>query len=287
MKRRHWLVLALCCVPAVAISCGGDDGGSTAATAATITAKTVAAGGSSGATPVDTKTSPELTEPVSRFTVLHEEVGPAFRNNIPATFVLDLNAYAASETFDGRDGRKMLSDWGYLSGFEESLVADGGQSQVLNGGFDFTVESHLFATEAGATGAFAYFEAIVRANKKAKITTIDPVGNQSSAWTLVDGKFTGTSIDVAYHRVIFRRGNLVVVVRTKGAAPFMTIDDALGFAKLVDEKALGKAEAIEPTPVTNYVPPTNVARSPTLPPGITPTPAPSSTARPPAPTARP
>lgn len=287
MNRRHWLVLALCCVPAVALSCGGDGGGATANTAATITAKTVAAGGPSGAPSVDTTTAPKLTEPVSRFTVLHEEVGPAFRNNISATFLLDLNTYAGTDTFLGQDGRKLLGDWGYLGGFEESLVADGGKTDVLNGGFDFTVESHLFATEAGAKSAFIYFETIVKANKKIKATTMNPVGNQSSAWTLVDGKFDGTSIDVAYHRVIFRRGNLVVVVRTKGAAPFMTVDDAYGFAKLVDEKALGKVEAIEPTPVTNYVPPSSVSRSPTTPPGITPTPGPSATPRPSAPTARP
>lgn len=268
MNNRHWLVLALCCVSAVAVACGGDGDDTTANTAATIAAKTVAAGGTPGMA-VDTTTSPVLAAPVSRYTVLHQEVGPAFRNLVAATFDLDLDAYADAGTFDSKqEGLQLLSEWGYIGGFEESLVADGGQSDVLNGGFDFTVESHLFNDEEGATHAFTYFEQIVKANKKTKITTIEPVGNQSSAWTLVEGKFPNTSIDVAYHRVIFRRGNLVVVVKTEGAASFMTIEDAYALATLVDRKALGEVESVTPTPVSNYRPPAGSA--PTTLPGLTP-----------------
>lgn len=268
MNHRHWLVFALCCVSAVAVACGGDGDDTTADSAATIAARTVAAGGEPGVV-VDTTTSPVLGAPVSRYTVLHEEVGPAFRNLVAATFDLDLERYSDAGTFRSKaEGRQLLSEWGYIGGFEESLVADGGQSDVLNGGFDFTVESHLFNDEEGAMNAFIYFEQIVKANKKTTVTTIDPVGNQSSAWTLIDGKFPNTSIDVAYHRVIFRRGNLVVIVKTEGAASFMTIDDAYALAMVVDKKALGEIESVTPTPVSNYTPP--VGSKETTVPGITP-----------------
>ncbi len=272
MKRWLSLAVALCCVPALTIACGGD-GNSTVNSAGAIASKTAAGTTPAAAATPNPSVSPKLSLPASRYTVLQADVGPAFLTDIPHTFVLDIDSYAATATFATKqEGQKLLKDWGYAGGYETTLIPEGRQGAVLLGGFYLTIESHLFSNEDGAKKAFTYFEQKLKMAGKATVTTIEPVGNQSSGWTLVDGKVTGsTTVDASYHRIVFRRGNLVAVVLTYGAAAFMTIDDAEAFAVLIDQKILGTVDAIEPTATSNYTPPAGAAtRAPTNIAGLTP-----------------
>ena len=59
----------------------------------------------------------------------------------------------------------------------------------------------------------------------------------------------GTSdIPEVFHRFVFRRGNLVAMVQTVGAQPYMSIDQARNTAILIDGRATGNLAAYTPTP---------------------------------------
>jgi hypothetical protein len=52
------------------------------------------------------------------------------------------------------------------------------------------------------------------------------------------------------HRYLFRRGNLLAMVVTWGAEPFMDVTPVYQLAHVVDSKATGRTTAVEPTPVS-------------------------------------
>ncbi len=246
-RRLH--VSALCAfalaIPLLA-ACGGDDddGGPTSPT------------GSPQATTNDNSTAPMLAMPVSRFSVTQEDLGILFLVDIPATFSETAEEYAKGPSFASQsDGMALLKQWGYLGGYETGYTPEGREKAVLNGGYYSKVESHLFKDEEGAKKAFAYFEARLKGTAGNQPVTATPVGNQWAAFQRLNGKVPGSSVSAVYHQYLFRRGNLVVAVLTYGADGFMKVEIARELATLVDQKALGKAEATEPTPTSNYTPP--------------------------------
>lgn len=245
------------CISLLLAACGGDD-----------SAKASPAGGASVVPTVDTSNdaakAPILTPPASRFAISLDDLGTAFITNVPATFVLDIQTYGKSRTFaDGDDGVKLLTDWGYVGGYETSFRPEGNDQAILtNGAFQLAIETHLFKDENGAKKAYDYFE------KRQRDQGVVPVnapqlGNKSSAWKVISGKIGTSTIDAANHRFIFRRGNLVTVVATFGADPFMSVTIVRDLAKIVDAKALGTKEAVVPTPTNNYQTPTQTPKSPT------------------------
>jgi hypothetical protein len=60
----------------------------------------------------------------------------------------------------------------------------------------------------------------------------------------------GTSVAAELHRYLFRRGNLLAMVVTWGAEPFMDVTAVYQLAHVVDSKATGRKAALEPTPVS-------------------------------------
>ena len=78
--------------------------------------------------------------------------------------------------------------------------------------------------------------------------TAPAVGNESAAWRLVYDTIGNSSVKSVFHRVLFRRGNMLVVVATLGAEPLMEVNEAYGLAVIVDGKAMGNLQAPEPTP---------------------------------------
>lgn len=247
MPRR--LVLALCActlaLPAFA-ACGGDGGASDTA-AGTTAASNTPNGANPGA-------SPALDGPASKYSVAIDDLGVNWITDIPFTFVLDIENYAPTRTFTSADeGRTLLNEWGYQSGYETGYSPEGRDTAVLNGAFYVRVESHLFETEKGAMAAMAYFESIIKSTGASPISAA-AVGNESAAYTATFGTIGKSKVNAVYHHVIFRRGNLVTVVLTKGAEGFMKVEPARELALIADAKALGQKPAIEPTPTSNYTP---------------------------------
>ena len=246
----------LLCIPLLLAACGGDSAGAS---------KTIKSATSATAVPSnDSSKSPILQPPASRFALSLDDLGTAFITNVPLTFVLDAQNYGKSKTFaDGDDGVKLLTEWGYLGGYETSFRPEGNDQAILtNGAFNLAIETHLFKDENGAKKAYDYFE------KRQRDGGVQPVnapqlGNKSSAWKVLTGKIGTSTIDAANHRFIFRRGNLVTIVATLGADGFMDVNKIRDLAAIVDAKALGEREAIAPTPTNNYTPAAAPAKSPT------------------------
>lgn len=238
-------VLLACAVgaPIIAACGGGDD------TAA-------GTGTPRGASANDSAASPMLAMPVSRFAVSQDDLGINFLVDIPATFNVTAEEYAKGASFASpAEGATALKQWGYIGGYETGYTPEGREKAVLNGAFYSKVETHLFKDEEGAKKAFAYFESRLKGTTGTQLASANPVGNQWAAFQRLSGKVPATAVNAVYHQYIFRRGNLVAVVLTYGAEGFMKIESARELAAIIDEKALGRGNAVEPTPTSNYTPP--------------------------------
>jgi len=256
MVRRLLLAAVPCTVFALGLAaCGGDDGNATTASASnsTTTAETKPA--------ADTTTEPKLAAPASRYAPNLDDMGAnasgnaAFLTDIQATFVLDADNYSKTKSFAGAaDGKKLLTQWGYLGGYETGFIPEGRQTAVLNGAYYGVVEVHLFETADGAKKAYEHFVNTLKEAKQAQPVTATTVGNQSSTWTLTQGKVANSQVNMVHHRIVFRRGNLVAVVLTSGAEGFMKAEVVGALAAIIDQKALGTKPAVEPPPIAKQTP---------------------------------
>jgi hypothetical protein len=251
--RTSALSISVLCAVSVSLvtACGGGD-----SVSATIKDNTPASGSAAKVTgtPNDASAAPSLTMPVSRFALSLDDLGAAFITNVPDTYLLDIESYGKTRIFPTpEEGKTMLKQWGYQGGYETSFRPEGGDVAVLNGAYYIYVETHLFGSADNAKKAFDYFDAKLKASG-ATLVEAAQLGNQSSAVKAPGGKIRNSSVDSVDHRLMFRRGNLVVIVRTLGADPFMKTDTVRELAQTMDQKALGKTPATEPTPTSNFTP---------------------------------
>ncbi len=256
MVRR--LALVFCAlIPMAALGCGGGAKGDTT---------TSLPGKDRGSeTASNPSTEPTLAMPASRYAISVDDMpkdpstgNAAYLTDLRATFVLDVKNYGKTTAFSSADeGERLLTQWGYLGGYETGLIPEGRDATVLNGGYYVNVEVHLFKTADGAKKAFDQFNGVLSAGGKSQQVQTTALGNQSSAWTLTEGKVGNSTVNMVYHQLIFRRGNLVAAVLTRGAEGFMKVDTVRSVAAIVDQKALGQKQAIEPTPIPTAVPPSS------------------------------
>lgn len=235
--RGSWPLLLL--LMAVLLAGCGKDGAPATPTPTAIS--TVAAN--------DPGPEPRLAAPASQYSLLHEDVGPGYLTDVRATFTLDAASYARTRAFDSaEEGEKSLAAWGYRDGYETGYIPEGYEFAVLRGRFYIQMELHLFEGAEGAKQAFAYFVRRVDASGAERVSAAQ-VGNESVAWVLVEGNVPSSTVPAVFHRVVFRRGNLVAVVATWGAQPLMTVEEVSRLARMVDEKALGTRPPVVPTPL--------------------------------------
>lgn len=247
MQSRTLFATAAFAILALAAACGGsdddgdDDGGN------------VGTGGSRAPTPFanDDSFSPQLEGPASLYSIHQQDLGPGYITDVEYTWELDAESYGQTRPFDGQDGHAMLQNWGYQGGYETSYTPEGRSQAVLNGAYTIKVETHLFDSEDGAAQAFDYFQSFLAKSVSEPVTAY-ALGNQSAAWRYVDVEngVRNSAVAGEFHQYLFRRGNLVAVVLTWGAEPFMEVQTAYELAHLIDEKARGEVETVEPTPVT-------------------------------------
>ena len=258
MSRRLLLVLAPAVFLGFSIACGGDD--KSPKTVSDSTPPTSTANQS-----VDTTTSPIVKAPASKYAVSQDDLeAGAYITDLAGTYFVTPDMYAGAKTFTSpQEGQSLLKQWGYVGGYETGYEPEGRLTAVLNGSYYITEEVHLFAAEDGAKQAYDHFEKKLKQGGVAQNVPAGPVGNSSTAWQSVQGRVGTSSVASVLHTVLFRRGNLLVVILTRGAQPFMKIDAARGLALIADQKALGLKEAIEPTPASNYKTPTLTPKSPT------------------------
>jgi hypothetical protein len=245
MHPRLWPFLCAIALLALAVACGGDGGDDDDADSGAV---------ASTATPFpnDLGRSPLLEMPASRYSISQDDLGPGYITDVNFTWKLDGDSYGRTKTFPSpEEGWRLLSEWGYLGGYETSYTPEGYSRAVLEGAFNIAVETHLFETEEGAVMAYEYFKQRLSQSVSQPVSAFQ-LGNESSAWLAVDRDegIAGTSVAAELHRYLFRRGNLLAMVVTYGAEPFMDVNPVYRLAHVVDAKAIGEAEAVEPTPVS-------------------------------------
>lgn len=245
MYRRLAILTFAAVFLSIAVACGGDDSGDPGGQGPT-------------GTPYqnDSAMEPDLTMPVSRFSIAQPDLGSGYITDIEDTYVLDATgengrySYADTKTFTSPDeGQRLLQQWGYLGGYETGYTPEGYTRAVLQGAYYIKVETHLFADSDGAHEAYLYFHDRLQKSTSEPVS-VEAIGNEASGWRLVRDKIAGSSVNGEFHQYLFRRGNLLAVVLTWGAEPFMNIDSVYQLAHIIDAKATGKVEAIEPTPVS-------------------------------------
>jgi hypothetical protein len=251
------LTLAVCSFALLTLAaCGGGDDSGAAPSSPGVAAEPTRSGpslptrvGSTGGT--EGGPEPVLSMPVSRFALSHDDIPAGYIVDLKATWVLNARNYGGTSAFPNAvEGENKLKSWGYLGGYETGYEPEQRQVAVLTGSYYVNVETHLFETVEGAKEAYAYFEKAVRdARSKPNQVTIKGLANDSSAWQRISDKVPNSDIDAVLHWFIFRRGNMIGVVKTYGAAPFMSADIARDLAVIIDEKALGARQAVEPTAV--------------------------------------
>jgi hypothetical protein len=256
MARNLFLTLGLGLSLTLLAACGdgeassNDDGTSPTATQST------QANPTSAGTENDPGPEPALSGPASKYSISQLDLDSGYITDVPGTYVLDATNYSQTKTFaTPEEGQALLTEWGYAGGYETGYTPEGRERAVLQGAHYFWVETHLFEDGRGASAAYDYFEERLRASGSEQVT-FPGIGNESTAWVRLGEKVYGSTVDSAFHRVVFRRGNLVAIVATWGAEPFMNIGTVTTLGRIVDEKALGERDAPEPTPTSNYTPET-------------------------------
>jgi hypothetical protein len=256
MVRGLLLALSGCAFIALLAACGGDSGGTAAAASPSQSAagNTAAAGNGTTVPGTSSGSSSLLSGPAGKYSLLHEDVGKGYLTDIKGTYVETVDNYSGSQLFGSKaEGQQLLTKWGYQGGYETALTPEGGDTAVLQGGYVIRMEIQLFKDAAGAQEFYKY--ALQKVNAQAQPVKTDTVGDESSTNVLVAGKIGKSTVDYTIHQTVFRRANMVAVMLTIGAQPFMKADTVVGLAKMVDEKTQGKRQAIDPTPTSNFTPP--------------------------------
>jgi hypothetical protein len=226
--------LALLVVALVAVSCGG---------------------GESAPTPVPTPTGvvpdgPTLEGPASRYAPGIDEVPTFLLVDAEGTFTVARDGYLVLGPFrDTVEGRRLLDDWGYESGYRVQFAPDGLLAGVLVGRYYATVETYLFPTPASARSVFAkYVDQGDDPSGSEPVKLESPLGLEHAAWRVRQGTVGDSNVPAVYYRIVLREGNLVAVVTTFAAEPYANEQAATMLAQLVVERARGNRPATEPTP---------------------------------------
>lgn len=243
-------------VPAL-VACGGDDDDDASPTSAgnTTTAQTTAATPTSSSS--NPGSSPIVEGPAGRYAISVEDLGgPGWITSLNSVFVLTMENYPKTRAFPSEnEGRTILEGWKWQGGYETGYAPEGYDTAVLNGGFYVQQECHIFSDEEGASAAYKWMVARAQNITGQAPVSMDPIGNESTAFVVSVGQIGNTPVAATYHQVIFRRGNIVSIVVTKGSQPLMKVETARELSLITDQKVLGQKQAVEPTPIANYTPP--------------------------------
>lgn len=244
--RAFWGAPVAVLVLLIGVACGGggDDDANSSHSPST--------GGTAGGS------EPIVEGPASRFAPFVEDLpGDRFEVFPPETFGISAATFGLTGPFlSAQQGDTSARDWGYVEGYNLQYNPAGLLAGVLDGGYYVTIQVHLFETTAGAHSAFEAYREESTANDSDAVSAA-ALGNESAAFSLVQGTVGNSDTVAVYHRFIFRRGNVVAVVQTYGADPFMTIDSARDIAVMIDDRVLGNTPAVEPTPIPSVLPGTS------------------------------
>jgi hypothetical protein len=204
--------------------------------------------------------NPSVPGPASKYAPARTDLPGIFTVNVPETFTQNISTFASSYLFTAaQQGQDLGLQWKIIDGFKVSYDPDGLAAGVVKGGYYVVAEVYLFQDTAGAADAYAYMADFFSRGPGAQKEDAKGLGNSSAGYSIVQGKVTGTDVAQVFHSFVFRRGNVVSVVRTTGAQPRMSIDRARDVAVIIDDRILGNRAANAPTAIPTpkiNVPPT-------------------------------
>lgn len=185
----------------------------------------------------------------SQFSIIESDLGGQWTTDDDHTFVRGPQEYQAFGFFDTpEEAQAQLAEWQYQGGYVTGFDPVGLTAAVLRGSFYIDLEIHLWGDIEKAKAAFDHFVDYRGSAEGAEMIDLPGYGNEHAALKLTSGTVTGTDIPAVYHLYIFRRGNMVTVIQTRGGEPYMTDDAVAQLAAIVDEKVLGTRATASPTP---------------------------------------
>ena len=243
------------------IGCGGDDDDPNAAGERTVA--TTEGGGSPARTATQAPQKPPpstagvaggpepvLPEPAALYTLqLTDLPADLFEPIPPNTGVIGIERFELLGQFtSGLFAAANVREWNYVEGWSVEYAPLGRLSALVDGGYYVNVDSYLFSEATGAHEAYESFIAQYKGLPGSVEEEALPLGNESASYSVIQGTVGNTETPLMYHRFIFRRGNLIGIVQTTGAEPYMAIDLARDYAVIIDSKALGDIAPELPTP---------------------------------------
>ncbi|MGK2964743.1 MAG: hypothetical protein ACSLFM_03970 [Tepidiformaceae bacterium] len=186
----------------------------------------------------------------SIFSIIETDLGDHFTTDDDDTYVRGPQDYQAFGFFDTPDeAQARLKEWRYRGGYITGFDPVGLTASVLQGRYYINLEMHLFEGIEEARMAYQHFVDYRSSVVGVERLQLDGRGNESAAMKLLSGKVPGSEIEAVYYTYIFRRGNMVVTLETRGAEPLMADGRIAELAAIVDDKVLATRDAGEPTPV--------------------------------------
>ena len=193
---------------------------------------------------------PQLEGPASRYVPQLSEAPIGTEVFPPGTFGMTALQFAVNGPFESpQEGEETALRWGFMDGYQVEFQPVNLLADVVQGKYYVHIEAYMFETQQGAREAYDMYETVYAGiTGSERLDDVAGLGNQSSAWQKFEGTVANSELRQVFHRFVFRRGNLVAVVQTTGAEPFMTIDRARELAVYIDEKGLGQRPSPSPTP---------------------------------------
>jgi hypothetical protein len=210
--------------------------------------------------------------PAFLFNIQLDDVEEGYEISDLETYGITGDGFASGDYFSTVSaGELAAEEWGYLEGFQTSLQPIGESAAVAQGAHYVRSEVYRFETVEGAAEAYAYLARFHTQQPGSVVNEMAPLGNESSAFTIISDTVPGTELPGAYHRFIGLRGNIVYIAQVFGADQYTSPDQARDYAVIIDEKIIGDREATPPTP-TPVNSGSGAAPTLELPPSTTPTP---------------
>ncbi|MBI2304070.1 MAG: hypothetical protein HYU86_04925 [Chloroflexi bacterium] len=164
-----------------------------------------------------------------------EDIPPGFNMDEAGTGVLT-NEKLAGDEGDTRELLRRLQSWGRRTGYGVTFVRDLDKASPATA---LSIQNlvSVYKDEEGAQKAFQY----PSTNPKQEATSlpVPTIGHEAKAYRSTQKI---NDLEIAHILVEFRYGNLVSQVATISPAPFASVEEALGYARIV----LGHMKGLPP-----------------------------------------
>jgi hypothetical protein len=198
--------------------------------------------------------------PASLYSPGVKELPGVFSVNVPQTFTDNISTFASSYLFTSNSqGAQLAQQWGIIDGFKAAYDPDGLEAGLLSGRYYVQTETYLFDKSSGASEAYDYIQNVYSSRAGSEKQDAKQLGIKSAGYKIVEGTVGTSDQPKGYYSFMFKRGNVVAVVRIIGAERSVSVDTAREVAAIIDDRITGKRPATQPTAIPTpkiNIPPT-------------------------------